>query len=195
MRLKTIQQALLLGGIALSSMAWAGPSSEMLANTCAGCHGTHGNSMGPAAPTIAGLSHDYFVETMLAYNQAERPSTIMARIAKGYTEDEIVAMADYFSEQAFVAGQQSFDSKLAKRGKKLHKKYCERCHTEGGSLKDDDAGILAGQWMPYLHYTLEDFTGGARDMPRKMKKALKRVKRKAGDKGYEQLLHYYASQQ
>ena len=94
--------------------ASATPSMTMLAYTCAGCHGVNGSSVGPATPTIAGISEDYFIETMEAYKTGERPSTIMTRIAKGYSEKEIELMAKYFSRQSFVRLKQKFNAKEAK---------------------------------------------------------------------------------
>ena len=179
-----------VGGVAFA----ATPSASMLGNTCAGCHGTNGNSNGPATPTIAGISSEYFIETMEAYKSGDRPSTIMTRIAKGYTEEEIKLMADFFAKQPFVRQPQAVDAKMAKRGKKLHDKYCEKCHEDGGRSTEDDAGILAGQWKPYLRYTMEDFTSGSREMEKKMKKRLDQLVDKKGDAGLEQLFHYYASQ-
>ena len=99
-RIRTFVMMVLLCNGFLGAVAMAEtPSATMLANTCAGCHGTFGSSVGPASPTIAGISRDYFIETMLAYKEAQRPSTIMSRIAKGYTEQEIELMAEYFSKQ------------------------------------------------------------------------------------------------
>ena len=186
---------LLITGSMLCGTAVADtPSASMLANTCAGCHGTNGSSVGPASPTIAGISRDYFIETMEAYKKAERPSTIMTRIAKGYTEKEIELMADFFSKQPFVRMTQSYDKKKAKLGKKLHKKYCEKCHEDAGRSSEDDAGILAGQWEPYLRYTMEDFTSGNRSMEKKMKKKMDKLDKAHGDKGVDALIHFYASQ-
>lgn len=171
------------------------PSATMLANTCAGCHGTFGSSVGPASPTIAGMSRDYFIETMMAYKEAKRPSTIMSRIAKGYTEEEIQLMADYFSKQKFVRFPREYDAKKAKRGKKLHKKYCNKCHEEGGGYVEDDAGILAGQWGPFLRFTLSDFLNGDRAMNAKKKQQLDKLIKQQGDAGVEQLIQFYASQE
>lgn len=171
------------------------PSATMLANTCAGCHGTNGSSAGPASPTIAGISMDYFIETMEAYQSGERPSTIMGRIAKGYSEKEIELMANYFSKQPFVRQPQEYDAKQAKLGKKLHKKYCEKCHEDGGRSSEDDAGILAGQWQAYLRFNLQDFTSGKRPMEKKMKKRLDKVAKAHGQTGIDALINYYASQQ
>ena len=170
------------------------PSATMLANTCAGCHGTFGSSVGPASPTIAGISRDYFIETMMAYKEAQRPSTIMTRIAKGYTEQEIQLMADYFSKQKIVRFDQAYDAKKAKRGKKLHKKYCSKCHEESGGYAEDDAGILAGQWAPFLQFTLTDFLTGDRAMDVKKKQQLDKLIKQQGNAGVEQLIQFYASQ-
>lgn len=172
-----------------------GASAQMLTNTCFGCHGPDGASGGPAMPTIAGLSNDYFIEVMNGYASGDVPSTIMGRIAKGYNEEEIELMAGVFSELPFVnAPDQKFDEKLAKKGAKLHDKYCEKCHAEGGSSAEDDSGILAGQWMPYNRFTFQDYNDGSREATKKMKKKMKKLMEKEGDAGFDALLNYYASQ-
>ena len=184
----------LLGGLLCTSVFAATPSASMLANTCAGCHGPNGSSMGPATPTIAGISKDYFIETMEEYISGERPATVMSRIAKGYTKEEIKLMAEYFSKQPFVRQAQKYDAQKARFGKKLHKKYCEKCHEDGGTSSEDDAGILAGQWERYLRYAMEDFTRGDREMTKKMKKKVKSLRAEYGDEGLDALIHFYISQ-
>jgi len=195
MKYKMLTQIfMLLIGILISAVTFAAtPSATMLANSCAGCHGTNGSSVGPASPTIAGISVEYFIETMEAYKKDERPSTIMTRIARGYTDEEIKLMADFFAKQPFVRQPQKFDRKLAKKGKKIHKKYCEKCHEDGGTSSEDDAGILAGQWEPYVRFTMEDFTSGTRTMEKKMKKKMNSLKKDHGDAGVDALIHYYSS--
>lgn len=192
---KIITNCLLLVFSMASGACIAGtPSASMLANTCAGCHGPNGASNGPATPTIAGISEDYFIEAMSLYKFDEMPSTVMGRIAKGYTEGEIELMAKHFSSMSFKRKPQKYDSKKASFGKKLHKKYCEKCHEDGGRESEDDAGILAGQWSPYLRYTMQDYTSGNREMTKKMKKKVKSLQKDHGDKGLDALFHFYASQ-
>ncbi len=192
---KVLSTSLVVGSVLLGGPAVADtPSASMLANTCAGCHGTGGVSHGPATPTIAGISEEYFEEVMEAYKTGDRRSTIMGRIAKGYTKEEIKLLAGYFSKKSFVPAKgQKADPKLAKKGAKLHDKYCEKCHADGGTSTEDDAGILAGQWKPYLKYTLSDFLAGKSEMPKKMKKKLMKLHKKKGDAGIEALLNFYAS--
>lgn len=192
---KAISSLLLLGGLAFGATSQAAdmPSGQMLGNTCAGCHGTNGSSMGPATPTIAGITPEYFVDTMTSYKNGERESTIMTRIAKGYTDEEIKAMADFFSDKPFLRQAQAHDAEKADFGRKLHKKYCEKCHEDGG-LKADEGGILAGQWMTYLNYALDDFASERRETPKKMARQMEKLQADQGDAGVEALVHYYGSQ-
>ena len=104
----------------------------ILAAPCAACHGAEGASVGPVMPTLAGMNYQYFLSTMLSYQRDKRKGTVMNRVAKGYTEDELEAMAEYFEELKFQPAKQDFDKALAARGKELHPKYCqEKCHQKG----------------------------------------------------------------
>jgi sulfide dehydrogenase cytochrome subunit len=178
---------LLLGAAQLS----AAPTAQMLADTCAGCHGTDGSSTGPATPTIAGMSAEYFKTTMDEYKKDARTSTIMGRIAKGYSEEEIALMADYYAAQKFIRAKQDLDAGKVEAGAKLYGKNCEKCHDESGALADDDSGILAGQWLPYMRYSMADFRADKREMPKKMRKKVEKL----DDADIEALLQYFASQQ
>jgi len=129
-----IAQTLLASCIACASLAQAEtPSPETLAYTCVGCHGANGNSTGPATPSIAGMGAEYFVESMEEFKAGERPNSIMTRIAKGYSSEEIEAMSTYFSAQTYMPAVQESDAAMAKSGAKLHDKHCEKCHAEAGT--------------------------------------------------------------
>lgn len=71
----------------------------MLVNNCFGCHGPNGSSLGPATPSIAGIPKPSFIQIMQQIKTNQRPTTIMGRIARGYTDKEIEMMADFFSKQ------------------------------------------------------------------------------------------------
>jgi len=73
--------------------------AQVLANTCAGCHGPDGLSHAPAAPTIAGVSPEILINAMRDYRDGKRSGTIMPRIAKGYTDEQIKLMAEYFAKR------------------------------------------------------------------------------------------------
>lgn len=94
-------------GVAAAAMlgAGAGPASALsenevsvLAGTCANCHGTDGRSPG-AIPAIAGQDYDILREQLLAFKAGEvEGATVMTRHATGYTDEELDALARYFSE-------------------------------------------------------------------------------------------------
>jgi len=168
--------------------------AQVLANTCAGCHGPDGSSHGPAAPTIAGMSPEIFIDAMRDYRDGKRYGTVMPRIAKGYTDEQIKLMAEYFAKQPFHRFPQNHVAKLAETGAKLHERYCEKCHENGGKASAE-AGVLAGQWIPYLRFQIEDYRSGAREYKEKnMQKRLTELVEKEGEKGLEALYHFYASQ-
>jgi sulfide dehydrogenase cytochrome subunit len=71
-------------------------SGRMLADTCAGCHGTDGRSPGPIPP-LYGMSESHIASAMRAFREGSRRSTIMGRLAKGYGDGEIQRMAAHLA--------------------------------------------------------------------------------------------------
>jgi len=69
-----------------------------LAAACANCHGTNGMSQ-QGMPNLAGQQRAYLVQQMQDFRAGKRPATIMHQIAKGYTDEQIDALATYFSAQ------------------------------------------------------------------------------------------------
>ncbi len=183
------------GGKKMKPELISGASAEMLAAQCDGCHGPSGASGGPAIPNIGGHDAEFLVEYLKEVASGEYPSTIMGRIAKGYTEDEIKRIAAHYAKQKWVPAKQKFDAKLAKAGAPLAEKYCEKCHEDGGRKADEGIPIMAGQWLPYLHFTMADFVSGKREMTKKMKKRVEKLLKSKGEKGLNAVLEFYASQQ
>ena len=70
-----------------------------MAATCSSCHGTNGVSAGGAIAGLAGLNRDYFIIQMKSFKEGKREATLMHQIAKGYSDAEVAAMADYFAAQ------------------------------------------------------------------------------------------------
>lgn len=194
MTLKKTLQVAFTGGLMVGALAvQAGPSPEMLSQTCAACHGTLGSSVA-VIPTIAGADPEYFVETMQAFKSGDRKATVMDRVAKGYSDEEITAMANYFAAQKPVPMNQSFSADKAKLGAKLHDDYCEKCHEDGGTNTEASA-LLAGQSMLYLKYSMEDFKAGHREVPKKMSKQVRKMLEEHGPGSIESVLNFYGSQQ
>lgn len=70
-----------------------------MAANCAACHGTNGYSAGGAIPGLAGRGKEDFITQIKAFKEGKREATVMHQIAKGYSDAEIAALADYFSAQ------------------------------------------------------------------------------------------------
>lgn len=115
----------------------------------------------------------------------------MCTVTADLTDDQIDAIAAHFAEMPFEAATQEFDATLAAAGEAIHERDCQICHSEGGSVADDDAGILAGQWLGYLEMTLDQYRAGEREQPGPMQKKIDAL----SDDDIKALLHYYASQQ
>ena len=193
MKIKLSRQLLLLAGVFMASPSLhAGtPSGATLGGTCTACHGYNGSSVG-IIPSIAGNTVDYFVDTMEAFKSDKRKSTVMGRVAKGYSSEEIQLMAEFFASKPALSMKQSFDTAKASLGAKIHEESCNKCHEDGGKSGKEDP-ILAGQSMLYLQYSMADFKNKDREPDEKMSKKVKEVIDKYGTDGLEALIHYYGS--
>lgn len=80
--------------------ATAAPISPALAanmaNNCFACHGPNGVSPG-AIPSLDILTADNIKQMMRLFTTGERPSTVMGRHAKAYSEAEVEAIAKYIA--------------------------------------------------------------------------------------------------
>lgn len=173
--------------------------------TCNGCHGDNGVSQWSDMPTIAGI--DAFVHSEALYTYADgarpcetvefrqgdtsRPATNMCDVSKGLSDEQIEALAGHYAALPFVPAAQEFDAELAAAGEVIHERDCSRCHSDGGSNPEDEASILAGQWMGYLERALAEFKAGDREKP---SMGLDKIGA-LSDADVKALLNYYASQQ
>ncbi|HWR00254.1 MAG TPA: c-type cytochrome [Chlorobaculum sp.] len=71
------------------------PRGEGLALSCAGCHGTDGKSAG-IIPDIYGKSPEYIESALKDFRSGVRTSSVMGRHSKGYSDEEIHLIAQYF---------------------------------------------------------------------------------------------------
>lgn len=187
---KLMRRWLLASACALSATAFAAPpNAAMLANACAGCHGTLGGSAGPTMPSLAGQSKEAIVEAMKKFKSGERPSTIMGRLAKGYSDNDFEAIGTFFAAQKLHVTQQTLDPQRVARGAVLHKARCEQCHADDGKNASEDAPVLASQWLPYLQMQIALYLEGQRKMPNGMATKMKALSLE----DQEALLHFYAS--
>jgi cytochrome c553 len=67
-----------------------------MARNCFGCHGPDGRSPG-AIPALNGKTAAFIVQSLKEFRSGARPSTVMGRHAKGYSDAEAEALATYIS--------------------------------------------------------------------------------------------------
>lgn len=166
---------------------------DKLVQPCAMCHGKDGNSPSSGIPSIAGITTEYFTHTMDAYKNDGRKSDMMKNFVHSLSDSDIEQIAGFFSKQTFKPAQQEFNPELAKKGELLHNKYCEKCHENSGKSTENNYGMLAGQWTPYLRQAIQDYLDNKRRVNPMMITKLNALKKEAGDEGIEQILNYYAS--
>lgn len=99
--MKHIYALLALAGLSVSG--WAQAQVDPLhvrswAASCSACHGTEGRAQ-PGMEVLAGANKDDMVKKMLDFKAGRKPATIMHQLSKGYSDEQIVAIAGYFAAQ------------------------------------------------------------------------------------------------
>ena len=97
-RFAAIAFATTLGQIAFSQTPASPNLARNLAAQCANCHGTNGKSVTEVA-SLAGQPANVIVQKMKDYRDGKIPASIMHQLAKGYSDEQVALMADYFSRQ------------------------------------------------------------------------------------------------
>lgn len=193
----TLITTTLLLTCSLSNFAQARDFVELV-KYCEDCHGQDGLSTVPDVPIIAGFSEEGFLNTIDVFRENERiameyhkpgdPETVMNEIAQTLNDNEVEELAKYYSGLEFKPAKQSADPVKASRGAILHKKSCEKCHTDNGREPVEDAAILAGQWMPYLERQFDNILKKKRLVPKSMYRRIKKL----SAQDIDALLHFYA---
>ncbi len=67
-----------------------------MAASCANCHGTQGIAEA-GNESLAGVNKDELLKKMLDFKTGKKPATIMHQLSKGYSDEQLAALASYFS--------------------------------------------------------------------------------------------------
>jgi len=200
-----LKAAPLLSLLLSAGPATAAPATDSVIKDCEQCHGQNGASTHAPIPVIGGMSAFYLEEQVLAYQEGRRPcdasaypegprkgeEVTMCQAVEGLSKDQVSEIAAWFESKPFVPPQQPVNADLAAKGRDIHQAECAKCHSEGGGLAFDDAGILAGQWKGYLKQTLAEYRAGKRWMPEKMAPKIEAL----SDGDLAALVEFYASQE
>ena len=181
------------GLVLATGMGTAVAEMPASAEACVACHNDNGVSTDPMVPTIAGVG-SFFLENQFAiYAEGARPCAARdedhCALVSAISEDDRMALAEYYGEMTFEPFEQEFDAALAEQGASIHEADCSRCHTDSGAEPFDDAGILAGQPIPYLMEQFKFYKAGERWQPESMAEVMQL------DEGQmKALANFYASE-
>ena len=141
-------------------------------HVCSSCHGSQGRSISPTFPRLAGQQKDYLVAQLQAFRDKTRADphaqTYMWGMAAQLSDQNIDAIAAYYSSQAPVAGSPSASPETTAGAKTYTQGIssesvpgCISCH---GEKAEGNGPIprLAGQHQAYLARQLEAFASMAR---------------------------------
>ena len=96
--LRRVGVLILVAGVGLLSSQAPAADPQVLASSCSGCH-TNDGKLTTAIPKIRGLPEAVILQAMQTFRAGQRSATVMDRIAKGFTDEEIKQLAAYFSSQ------------------------------------------------------------------------------------------------
>lgn len=155
-------------------------AGEAQAASCAGCHGTDGNSPAPSFPKIAGLGEKYLFKQLKDIQSGARPVVEMTGQLDGKSEQDLRDLAAFFNSNTMqlsgateqkvkvnagievdglVLGERIFRAGNLETGTPS----CTGCHSPKG-LGNEPAGFprLSGQYAEYIAKQLRAFRAGER---------------------------------
>lgn len=84
----------------MSGAAWAQSIDSLQvrswAAACANCHGTNGQAQA-GNESLAGVNKDDLVKKLMDFKSGRKPATIMHQLSKGYSDEQLTAIAAYFA--------------------------------------------------------------------------------------------------
>ena len=136
---------------------------EEKVQVCTGCHGVDGKPIDKTIPNIWGQQTGYLYIQLRDFKRGDRKSEVMQPIASGFERDDMLAIAEYFSNKPWPdLGQPRAPKDVAKRAQTANGSIgCTGCHREQFQ-GDSTVPRLAGQGRDYLAQTMADFRSRAR---------------------------------
>ena len=87
-----------IGIVSIATAAAASAEPPAGAASCSGCHPSSARVSSPV-PRLTGMDQAAIVKAMQDFRSGQRAGTVMDRIAKGFTDDEIQAIAAWYATQ------------------------------------------------------------------------------------------------
>jgi cytochrome c553 len=155
--------ALVVLASVFNSAAASAQSIEEKAQICAGCHGADGKPVDNTIPTIWGQQQGYIYIQLRDFKRGDRKSDIMQPIASTMAREDMLAIAEYFSNKRWPnLGQPSASKEVANQALRANSSVgCTGCHLDQFQ-GDGTVPRLAGMGREYLTKTIADFRSRAR---------------------------------
>ena len=129
---------------------------------CAVCHGADGNSPTGLFPNLAGQNARYLYLQLKDFKEGRRKDPAMSPMVAGLEKKDMLALAQYFSEQKLKPIKFVADNAKAAAGKKIaDDALCPMCHL-GGFVGQNEIPRVAGQQPEYVLKQLKDFRAKTR---------------------------------
>jgi cytochrome subunit of sulfide dehydrogenase len=87
-----------IGSLVIVAAAVASAQPPAGAASCSGCHPASARVTSPV-PRLVGLDRAAIVRAMQDFRSGQRAATVMDRLARGFTDDEIQAIAAWYATQ------------------------------------------------------------------------------------------------
>ena len=145
-------------------------AAKIVKDVCQHCHGIEGEASNIMYPRLAGQHNNYIVKQLRNFRSGARKGT-MNDMAKDLSDDEIIALATYFSTKP-THKHRVRDKEFAQVGWYIFHRgnpytdipACASCHGENGE-GSDTLPRLAGQHKRYVILQLEQFIDKQRKSP------------------------------
>jgi cytochrome c553 len=136
---------------------------------CSACHGLDGNSVITLNPKLAAQHPEYLVKQLTEFKSGKRANAVMSGMASVLSDDDMKALATYFSGQTLKLGAAKTNGK-GSLGEKIYRggiaatnvPACAGCHGANGSGLPTQYPRLAGQHADYTQVQLKTFRTGER---------------------------------
>ena len=197
MRSSVVAVAVAVAGLALAiaaaraqpqALATAAPPS---AAACMACHGPQGNSTISAMPSIAGQPKVFIENQLVLIREGLRDVPAMKAVMGSLNDEEIVALARYFSAQEALPRTGEVQAARFAAGAQVSRRaLCGTCHLPSYAGQSQ-VPRLAGQDEAYLALTMRMY----RDKPAPGRDtAMSAALYGLSDVDLESLAHYLARQ-
>jgi cytochrome c553 len=136
---------------------------EQKAQLCTACHGESGAPQQKTTPVIWGQQLGYLYLQLRDYKSGARKNDQMSAVAASLERDDMMALAQYFSQKPWpdLAQPRASQAAAAQALSATSAVVCTSCHQESYKGEGTQPG-LAGQEKDYLAQTMLDFRDGKR---------------------------------